>query len=363
MSFLAATGKASVTAMSRAEGSISISAPVTRSFEDPTGGTADLAVSGTYSLTQGVLSAVYARWAGGAWETLDASPAGGTFSGTLSARAEGQGDLEVMFKNGDENDIVTYVGVGEPIVFPYVGTTGADVGAKQGVCTDGTSFWTTGGDSNETLERYNSSWVSQDSADTSGDSPTAKAQINGIVYANSKLYIGANNWNSGSDAGWILEYNPTTLARLDEHDITTDTGYATVEGCAIRNGEFWVFYHDALFVSHFNSSWVFQASYALPATGHPSSVTNLYQGGFWIDDDLYLNVHNGSALDAVDSFRWTGSAFEWRRRMDPPTDGTTKAQQGMCKWGSTIYWAQRSYGGTGNDDRVIWTTMDDHVPA
>lgn len=56
----------------------------------------DIPISGTYG---GTPTAIEARFNGGAWATIDASPAGGTFSGTLSNQAAGQGLLEVRFTN------------------------------------------------------------------------------------------------------------------------------------------------------------------------------------------------------------------------------------------------------------------------
>jgi len=55
--------------------------------------TGDIPISGTYT---GTLSgAIEARFNGGAWATIVASPTGGTFSGTLSGQLVGQGTLSV----------------------------------------------------------------------------------------------------------------------------------------------------------------------------------------------------------------------------------------------------------------------------
>jgi len=60
--------------------------------------TADIAISGTYS---GPLAptAIEASFNGGSFATIDASPVGGSYSGTLSAQSSGNGDLVIRFVN------------------------------------------------------------------------------------------------------------------------------------------------------------------------------------------------------------------------------------------------------------------------
>ena len=85
------------------------------------GTTADIDVTGTYV---GTPTAIEARFNGGAWATIDATPTGGTFSGTLSSQAEGQGPLEVRFTNdAGAIDTAQYVGIGD--VFVIAGQSNA----------------------------------------------------------------------------------------------------------------------------------------------------------------------------------------------------------------------------------------------
>src|SRR5690606_21105560 len=73
-------------------------------------GRADIEISGTYT---GTPTAIEARWNGGSWATIDAAPAGGTFSGTLASQAKGQGTLEVRHVDTPANVASQeYVGVG-----------------------------------------------------------------------------------------------------------------------------------------------------------------------------------------------------------------------------------------------------------
>lgn len=80
-------------------------------------GTADISVAGTY---RGAASgAVQARWNGGAWQTLDAAPTSGRFSGTLAGCPVGQGLLEVRWENSPGVVAsVANVGVGD-VVFAW----------------------------------------------------------------------------------------------------------------------------------------------------------------------------------------------------------------------------------------------------
>lgn len=65
-------------------------------FQQDSNGEADIVIAGTYT---GSPTAIEADFNGGGYETIDASPSGGTFSGTLLAQAAGQGTLTVRFTN------------------------------------------------------------------------------------------------------------------------------------------------------------------------------------------------------------------------------------------------------------------------
>ncbi len=72
---------------------------------------ADIVVSGTYT---GSPTAIEASFNGGPYATIDASPTGGTYSGTLPAQAAGQGMLLVRFVNDTGiSSSVANVGVGD----------------------------------------------------------------------------------------------------------------------------------------------------------------------------------------------------------------------------------------------------------
>lgn len=91
---------------------ISLTSPVDyQLFQRDALDVADIDITGTYG---GSPTAIEARWNGGAWTTIDAAPAGGTYSGTLANQTAGQGTLEVRFTNDVLiTDSAAYVGVGE----------------------------------------------------------------------------------------------------------------------------------------------------------------------------------------------------------------------------------------------------------
>lgn len=67
-----------------------------RTFQRNGSNTASVRLTGTYI---GSPASIEYRWAGAAWSTLVASPAGGTFDQTVTLTGPGQGALEVRFSN------------------------------------------------------------------------------------------------------------------------------------------------------------------------------------------------------------------------------------------------------------------------
>jgi len=100
---------------------IAITSPVAyQTYQRDGNGRADITISGTYADTP---TAIEARFSGGGWSALDASPSAGSFSGTLSQQ-RGQGTLEVRFANDTTvMAAVRYVGIGD--VFLVAGQSNA----------------------------------------------------------------------------------------------------------------------------------------------------------------------------------------------------------------------------------------------
>lgn len=92
-----------------------------RTFQRNGSNQANIAITGTYT---GSPSAIEASWNGGAYTTIDAAPTGGSFSGTLSNQAAGQGTLTVRFKNDTTiSHSHVYVGIGD--IFVIAGQSNA----------------------------------------------------------------------------------------------------------------------------------------------------------------------------------------------------------------------------------------------
>lgn len=94
--------------------SITITSPVQYRVFQRSGSTGSISISGTYT---GSPTAIEASFNGGAYSTIDAAPAGGTFSGTLSSQTQGQGTLAVRFTNNTAvNTTVADIGIGDVFV-------------------------------------------------------------------------------------------------------------------------------------------------------------------------------------------------------------------------------------------------------
>lgn len=136
-------------------GTITITTPVQyKTYQRNGSNQADIAITGTYT---GTPAAIEARFNGGAWATIDAAPAGGNYSGTLSNQAAGQGAVEVRF-----TDSITItasrsdIGIGD--VYVVAGQSNAE-----GRATNARSF------SHATLKATN---FRQDDAWKNGNDPT-----------------------------------------------------------------------------------------------------------------------------------------------------------------------------------------------
>lgn len=90
---------------------ITITTPVSYRVFQRSGTTGSIAITGTYT---GSPTAIEASFNGGGYATIDASPAGGNYAGTLSGQAQGQGTLTVRFTNDNaQNASVTLIGIGD----------------------------------------------------------------------------------------------------------------------------------------------------------------------------------------------------------------------------------------------------------
>lgn len=75
---------------------VSLRAVPYRMYQRDGSNQASVRITGTYT---GAPTTIQYSWAGGAWTTLIASPAGGTFDQSVTLQGPGQGDLSVRFSN------------------------------------------------------------------------------------------------------------------------------------------------------------------------------------------------------------------------------------------------------------------------
>jgi len=83
---------------------------------NPATNTGTISITGTYS--DATPTAIEARWSGAAWTTIDAAPAGGSYSGSLTGLAAGNGALEVRMANATSvTASVANVAIGAKFLF------------------------------------------------------------------------------------------------------------------------------------------------------------------------------------------------------------------------------------------------------
>jgi len=205
-----------------------------------------------------------------------------------------------------------------------------DKEAFQGVCSDGTYLYAV---DNHNIRKYNKSGTLQTATTDASLEGTDMAQINSIYYhaTDDRLYVGSNNYPHPDHLGYIKVFEASDLSYVEEHQVKN----YWCEGCAFYDDAWWVTYHNWKYVSKYNTSWVWQADYALSF-----SSTHGYQGLVWIGDYLFANLHEGDPTNYCDVYKWNGSGFDEVVRLDRPTEDCT---QGMGKepGDSIMWWAER----------------------
>lgn len=134
-------------------------------YQRSTSTTGSITVTGTYT---GSPTAIEASFNGGGYSTIDASPSGGTFSGTLTGQTVGQGTLTVRFTNETGvTDTAANVLIGD--IFIVAGQSNADGRANNDQTYTGSNYvavqygdaeeWEPLDDSNDFLTSgYGSCW-------------------------------------------------------------------------------------------------------------------------------------------------------------------------------------------------------------
>lgn len=189
-----------------------------------------------------------------------------------------------------------------------------------------------------------------DSHDTTADStPADIEQINGLTFYNGYLWVGASNFQNSPQKGYILKYDPSTLA----HVATYETEAHWCEGGAwkdVGNGdEFWAVYHEWPYVSRYRitaGAFDLVGNYLLPWVA--GQTTYLSQSAVWLGNLFIVQNHGYRIVEpaTTDVYRWNGSGMDAVQKIPRLSEA---AGQGI-HWeveGSVLLFAERN-GVNGN---------------
>ena len=234
------------------------------------------------------------------------------------------------------------------------GVSDTDVYASQGVVTDGTYYWTSAGSSgdNDTLYKWSRSGDTYSlvtSRDTTTDWPSGATQINSIHYKSGVLYVGCNNYDTVPRKGWILEYDPDTLALEDTH-IVSD--YHSEGGAFGPNGNFFVCYHETAYIDEYDvSDWSLIKTHT-----NVIDTTAEHQGLAWQGNYLLANLHESDIHCEI--YELISGTLYPHLVIEAPTDECTQGIHFDPTDSTKLYWAERFHGGAPADDhRIIESTF------
>lgn len=195
-----------------------------------------------------------------------------------------------------------------------------------------------------------------DSRDTTGDAgrPADIEQINGLNFYDGYLWVGASNYPNTPKTGYILKYDPDTLAFVAAY--STEAHWS--EGGAwkdVGNGdEFWAVYHDSPTVSRYDASFNLVDTYTLAYGAGQTEF--LSQSAVWLNDLFIVQNHSyrTNPVTTTDVYRWNGAAMDAVQQIPRLS---SSAGQGI-HWeveGSIMLFAERN-GDNGNAIvRAAWS--------
>lgn len=192
--------------------------------------------------------------------------------------------------------------------------------------------------------------------DTSVDLPANADQANTLFFDEDtdKLYVGSNNYRDSPAQGWILEYDVNTTTGALTFVARHDVGAYWNEGCTKYGGYFWTFYHNDWAIHQYDLDWNFVARHELEIS-NPENTSEkiLIQGGHFVDDILYIVIHNGNPRSpTMYALHWTGTRFDGvSLGIYPGVDGG----QGFDYDGTQFLQASRGGGSTSNPRLKIST--------
>lgn len=191
------------------------------------GSTGPIAITGTYT---GTPTQIEASFNGGSFATIDAAPAGGVFSGTLSSQAQGRGTLTIRFTNNTAiSTTVANVGVGD--VFLIGGDSIAE--------GRGTNPQVYSGASKLSAFRQDDAWIEgNDPIDTGTSSGSHWPLLATLLIADQSVPIAFITTATGSTdvAGSANEWADGNSAYLAALQQVTDSGVNAVKGVLMHLG-------------------------------------------------------------------------------------------------------------------------------
>ena len=230
------------------------------------------------------------------------------------------------------------------------------VGANQGVAYDGTYFYVTGGhgvgspnltgDINNNILKYDSNFDLITYRDVTSDNSGLHTEVSGVYYdsVTDHLLVGANNYNTTPEAGWIYEYNASDLSFIQAFDL----GSRWVEACVLYGGNWFVVSANAHEIAEFDDSWNLIQVHSLPGDA-PSGL--YWQGIFIVNDVFYINYHEPQ--NVLWALKLDGSPRTFRVLTSGCVTPTEDCTQGVFRFGDALFWAERTASG----GRVIRTNL------
>ena len=209
----------------------------------------------------------------------------------------------------------------------------------EGVASDGTYLYATDRQNIWQLNKDGTkTGVANNAANNDG---TDIEQINHIYIHGDYLYVGANNYNTTPELGYIKVYNKSDCSYVEEHQVLNYWS----EGCAYYKDSWWVVYYDYGYVSQYNTNWEHIADYALEDFTHA-------QGVFVIGDYLVVSM---TGPNKARLYRWNGSSLDHVSNLDIP-EITVAQGAGKEPNKNEVWWADMKAGDEDGD--IVHTTID-----
>jgi len=201
-----------------------------------------------------------------------------------------------------------------------------DVGANQGIATDGDHFWVIGdgqgggGTTSFTISEYDADWNLIQEKDLESDLPADATQMNGMTYHDGAIWAGGNNFpTTPAEKAWIFKINMHTL-ELEETHLLDEVAHG--EGGAWRNGELWTCNNSNSLIYRYSYSGGVLTQIDNYDTGYVNDNNLFYQGLAWKNDYLICFLKGSDDNEfphAYDVVLWNGTDFDKAGRPWMPT--------------------------------------------